>query len=75
MSTPVRPPEEATHEAIRHLARGTAAADALRFLDQLGPGSGNYTEERHAILGNPSVDEFFAEVRRREALRVAARDA
>lgn len=46
-------------------------ADTMRFLSQSLSRSGNYVEE-HALLGNPSVEEFFAEVHRREALRAAS---
>lgn len=69
MSTSVKPLEEVTQEAIRLLCREIGVADTMRFLSQFITGSGNYTEERHALLGNPSVEEFFAEARRREVLR------
>jgi hypothetical protein len=71
MSTTVKPLEEITHEAIRLLSRELGVADTMRFLSQFITGSGNYTEDRHALLGNPSVQELFAEARRREALREA----
>jgi hypothetical protein len=71
MSTVERPVEEVTQEAIRILAREMGLADTMRFLRQFVSGTGNYVEERHALLGNPSVEEFFAEVERREALRAA----
>lgn len=74
MSTTVRPLEEVTQEAIRVLAREIGVADTMRFLSQFANGSGNYVEERRALLGNPSVEEFFAEVHRREALRSATRE-
>lgn len=72
MSTVVRPLEEINREAIRILAREMGLADTARFLRQFMSGSGNYVEERHALLGNPSVEEFFAEVNRREARRTPA---
>ena len=71
MSTIVRPMEEVTQEAIRILAREMGLGDTMRFLRQFVSGSGNYVEERHALLGNPTVEEFFAEVERREAIRAA----
>jgi hypothetical protein len=71
MSTIVKPLEEITQEAISLLSRELGVADTMRFLDQFITGSGNYTEERHALLGDPSVQELFAEARRREALRDA----
>ena len=69
MSTTVRPIEEITQEAIRLLSRELGVADTMRFLDQFITRSGDYTRDRHALLGNPSVEELFAEARRREALR------
>ncbi|HEX6038308.1 hypothetical protein [Longimicrobium sp.] len=43
-----------------------------RFISERCQMRGNYTEEREALLSDPPVDEFFAEIHRREALR--ARD-
>lgn len=74
MSTTMRPLEEITQEAIRLLAREMGVANTMRFLRQFMSGSGNYVEDRHALLGNPSVEELFAEVHRREALRAATRE-
>ena len=31
----------------------------IRFIQQYEQGAGDYTKERHEILGNPSVDELF----------------
>jgi hypothetical protein len=70
----IRTSKEVTQEAIRVLAREIGVADTMRFLSQLIRGTGNYVEERHALLGNPTVEEFFAEVHRREALRSATRE-
>jgi hypothetical protein len=72
MSTTVRTIEEITEEAIRLLSREMGVADTMRFLSQFINRSGDYTRDRHALLGNPSVEEFFAEARRREALRDGA---
>jgi hypothetical protein len=69
MTTTAKPLEEVTQEAIRLLSRELGVADTLRFLSQFTTGSGDYTRDRHALLGNPSVEELFAEARRREALR------
>jgi hypothetical protein len=72
MSTTVKPLEELTQEAIRLLSREMGVADTMRFLNQFITRSGNYTEDRHALLGDPSVEELFAEARRRELLRNSA---
>jgi pantoate kinase len=69
MSTSVRTTEEITREAIRILAREMGVVDTMRFLSQFIERSGDYTRDRHELLGNPSVEEIFAAARRREALR------
>jgi len=69
MSTTAKSIEEITQEAIRLLSREMGVADTMRFLSQFITRSGDYTRDRHALLGNPSVEELFAEARRREALR------
>jgi uncharacterized protein (DUF433 family) len=47
--------------------------DTIRFITLLDTPSGDYTRDRHALLKDPSVEELFAEARRREALRHADR--
>lgn len=69
MNTSVRTMEEITEQAIRLLSREMGVPDTMRFLSQFIVRSGDYTKDRHALLGDPSVEEFFAEARRREALR------
>ncbi|MBW3572193.1 MAG: hypothetical protein KY467_13920 [Gemmatimonadetes bacterium] len=73
MSTTVRTIEEITEEAIRLLSREMGVADTMRFLGQFITRSGDYTRDRKALLGDPSVEELFAEARRKEALRDDAR--
>lgn len=75
MSTSVRSIEEITQEAIRLLSREMGVADTMRFLSHFITPSGDYTKDRHALLGNPSVKELFAKARRREALRSDAEGA
>jgi hypothetical protein len=72
MGTIMRPMEELTQEAIRLLSREMGVADTMRFLNQFITRSGNYTEDRHALLNDPSVEELFADARRRELLRNSA---
>lgn len=69
MSVTVRPLSEITEEAMRVLRRELGVVDTLRFLSQFTAGNGNYTDDRHALLGDPSVEELFAEARCREAVR------
>jgi hypothetical protein len=58
-----------TEEVLDLLCRELGVVDTLRFLRQFRAGTGNYTEERDAHEGDISVEELFAEARRREALR------
>ena len=51
-----------TTTAIRLLCREIGAAQTARFLNQFTLGTGNYTEERDQIIGNPTVEELIAEI-------------
>jgi hypothetical protein len=64
MSVSVKPLAEITHEAISLLSREMGVADTLRFLGQFASGTGNYTEERDALLGDLTLEEIVAEARR-----------
>ena len=56
---------EITTTAIRVLCREIGPVNTARFLNQYSTGIGNYTEERDQILGDPSVDELVAEIKKR----------
>lgn len=58
-------------QAIRLLCREMGVDDTIRFISQIDTPSGDYTRDRHALLGDLSVEELFAEARRRESLRDA----
>jgi hypothetical protein len=58
-------------QAIRLLCREMGVDDTIRFIAQLDTPAGDFTRDRHALLGDPSVEELFAEARRREPLRDA----
>lgn len=63
MIVPARPLSELTERAIHVLSREIGAANTMRFLGQFATGSGNYTEEREALLGNLSLDDILHEIR------------
>jgi hypothetical protein len=65
MRRTVRPISEITHEAITLLTREMGVTDTLRFLGQFNIGMGDYTEERDALIGDMTPQEFLAEARRR----------
>ena len=48
---------EVQTSGVRALVRSLGAADAARFLQQVGPGRGDYTAERDALLGDLTMDE------------------
>lgn len=68
--------EALTGEEIRTIGLN-AVMDALgpsgfiRFLQQFSNGSGDYTRDRQALLGNPTVDELVQEI---EAARAKQAD-
>jgi hypothetical protein len=55
MSAPIRPLAEITAQGTAILIREMGIVDALRFLNQFRPGSGNYTKERQRCLGELSL--------------------
>lgn len=48
---------------IKALIHALGAADAARFLQQYGPGFGDYTAERDALIGEMTADEALTLVR------------
>lgn len=73
MSVSARPLSEVTREAIALLKRELGIVDTMRFLTQFTTGSGNYTDERDALLGDLSLDEIFAEAREIQAAHAGDR--
>jgi hypothetical protein len=55
-------PGELQRVAIAALTKALGTIGMVRFLQQLSPGHGDYTTERQAILGNPTVDELSEEI-------------
>jgi hypothetical protein len=70
MSVSDKPLAGITQEAIRLLTREMGVADTLRFLGQFASGTGNYTEERDALLGDLSLEEIIAEARQIQAAKL-----
>lgn len=64
MIVPARPLAEVTQHAIQVLSREMGVADTMRFLNQFGTGSGNYSEEREALYQHLTLDNILSEVRR-----------
>ena len=65
MSAPASPPRrrttaEVNAAGIDALVQALGVADTARFLQQYGPGFGDYTAERHALLGDLSGEDILA---------------
>jgi|GEM_PF-805128 len=58
MMTPVELREKGYHILVSHLGQ----TDAIRFLQQMGWGQGNYTEERCEILESVTREEFLQDL-------------
>lgn len=65
MTTETASVAEITTKAIELLCRQIGPVHSARFLNQFTTGSGNYTEERDAIVGSATVDELVAEIKLR----------
>ena len=62
MKPTLRPLAELTEEATAILIREMGVVNALRFLNQVRPGSGDYTKERAAQLDNLSLGEITSAI-------------
>lgn len=60
-------PAEIREAALAAVARELGPVGLARFLNLYETGHGDYSAEREAILGDPTVDELFDEIRRRRA--------
>ena len=58
---------EVNAAGINALIDALGVADAARFLQQYGPGLGDYTAERDALIGEMTADEALALVREHDA--------
>ena len=60
---------EVNTAGLHALVRELGVADTARFLQQFGPGRGDYTAERDELLPNGSMEETIAWLREHEARR------
>jgi hypothetical protein len=63
MTIPARPLTEITNQALHALTKELGVADTMRFLAQLSTGTGNYTEERAALIDHRTLDDVLSEIR------------
>ncbi len=66
---------ELRERGFRALADALGWVNAVRFLREYDPGSGNYTEERAAILPDRSLEELTADIGRIQELQPPSRTA
>ncbi len=55
---------ELREQGYRILVDHLGQSDAIRFLQQMGWGQGDYTQERREILGSVTREDFLQELRR-----------
>ncbi len=67
MTTSTRSMDEIRRAGLEALHRELGPVGMIRFLQQFGMGSGDYTAERDQIVGNPSVREILEAIKKREA--------
>ena len=70
MSVPAKSLSDITNQALHVLTREIGAANTMRFLGQFSTGTGNYTEEREALFGHLTLDEFLAEIREKQSNKI-----
>jgi len=63
MSAEIRPLAEVNAQGTEILIREMGVVDALRFLNQFRPGSGDYTKERGRWLDKLSLDRIVSEIK------------
>jgi len=59
-----------TTTAFAILTRELGPVNTARFISQFTVGSGDYTQERDDIIGNPTVAESVAEIKKQRSWKV-----
>ena len=69
MTVETKPLAQITREAIRLLCKEMGVANALRFVNQLTTGYGDYTKERRRLFADMTVEEIASQIRRKKTAR------
>ncbi|MFN0315906.1 MAG: hypothetical protein ACKVQA_12820, partial [Burkholderiales bacterium] len=69
MTQTIRPLAEINRQATDVLVREMGIADALRFLNQFGSGSGDYTKERGQWIDDMSLKQITGEIKAKRTSR------
>jgi hypothetical protein len=64
MSTQTLVADTVRARGVKALVRELGPAGMVQFMQQFRHGSGDYTKDRHKILGNLTVDQIFDEIKR-----------
>ena len=65
-------PSELRNRGFRALAEALGWANAVRFLRQFDPGSGNYTEERQSLLPDWDASTLIQKAKKLQKPRESA---
>jgi hypothetical protein len=71
MNATMRPLAEVTERATAILIREMGVVDALRFISQMRPGSGDYTQERGQWLDDLSLDQITSPIKSKRQKKAA----
>ena len=69
MSTQTFAADKIRVRGVQVLTRELGAAGMVQFMQQFRSGHGDYTKERNKLLGNLTVDQVVAGIRRKRASR------
>lgn len=69
MNATMRPLAEISEEATTILIREMGVVDALRFLNQIRPGSGDYTKARGQWLDHLSLEQITSAIKSKRPKR------
>ena len=72
MTSEVKTLAQINHEAVSILCRHLGVADTLRFISQFTNGYGDYTEERHELFADLTLDEIVADIEKNREQTKAA---
>lgn len=67
-------PIELRQKGYQALLAALGPIDAIRFLQQVGWGVGNYTTERHQLLNPVTREEFWQDIQRIRARKANSQD-
>jgi hypothetical protein len=71
MNASQKPVGELNQRVVDLLCREIGVTETLRFLGQFNLGTGNYTEERDALISHLTLEEIIAAAREIETAQTA----